>query len=52
MLLPAIFSLIATGTGAQTENPILPGFYPDPSFCRVDNDYYLVNSSLDRKSVV
>lgn len=28
-------------------NPILPGFYPDPSICRVGNDYYLVNSSFD-----
>ena len=27
-------------------NPILAGFYPDPSICRVDNDYYLVNSSF------
>jgi xylan 1,4-beta-xylosidase len=31
---------------AQVKNPILPGFYPDPSICRVDNDYYLVNSSF------
>lgn len=27
-------------------NPILPGFYPDPSICRVDDNYYLVNSSF------
>ena len=27
-------------------NPILTGFYPDPSICRVGNDYYLVNSSF------
>lgn len=27
-------------------NPILPGFYPDPSICRVDDDYYLVTSSF------
>lgn len=27
-------------------NPILPGFYPDPSICRVGEDYYLVNSSF------
>lgn len=27
-------------------NPILPGFYPDPSICRVDEDYYLVNSTF------
>lgn len=28
------------------ENPILKGFYPDPSVCRVGEDYYLVNSSF------
>lgn len=27
-------------------NPIIPGFYPDPSVCRVGEDYYLVNSSF------
>ena len=27
-------------------NPIVPGFHPDPSVCRVDSDYYLVNSSF------
>jgi xylan 1,4-beta-xylosidase len=29
------------------DNPILPGFYPDPSICRVGGDYYLVNSSFE-----
>ena len=28
-------------------NPILSGFYPDPSICRVGDDYYLVNSSFE-----
>jgi alpha-N-arabinofuranosidase len=28
------------------KNPILPGFYPDPSVCRVGRDYYLVTSSF------
>lgn len=28
-------------------NPILPGFHPDPSICRVGDDYYLVNSSCE-----
>jgi len=28
-------------------NPIIPGFYPDPSICRVGEDYYLVNSSFE-----
>ncbi|NUO80254.1 glycoside hydrolase family 43 protein [candidate division KSB1 bacterium] len=27
-------------------NPILAGFYPDPSICRVGSDYYLVTSSF------
>jgi alpha-N-arabinofuranosidase len=27
-------------------NPILPGFHPDPSICRVGDDFYLVNSSF------
>ena len=30
----------------QYLNPILAGFYPDPSFCRVGDTYYLVNSSF------
>lgn len=28
------------------KNPILPGFYPDPSICAVGMDYYIVNSSF------
>lgn len=28
------------------KNPIMPGFYPDPSICAVGEDYYLVNSSF------
>lgn len=28
-------------------NPILEGFYPDPSICRVNEDYYLVTSSFE-----
>lgn len=28
-------------------NPILPGFYPDPSICRVGEDYYMVTSSFE-----
>lgn len=30
----------------QLLNPLLPGCYPDPSICRVGNDYYIVNSSF------
>jgi len=28
-------------------NPIIPGFYPDPSICRAGEDYYLVTSSFE-----
>ena len=28
-------------------NPVLPGFHPDPSVCRVGSDYYVVNSSME-----
>ena len=28
-------------------NPVIPGFYPDPSVCRVGEDFYLVNSSFE-----
>jgi xylan 1,4-beta-xylosidase len=29
------------------KNPVIPGFYPDPSVCRVGEDFYLVNSSFE-----
>ncbi len=28
-------------------NPIIPGFYPDPTICRVGTDYYIVTSSFE-----
>nr|MCU0908226.1 family 43 glycosylhydrolase [Paracoccaceae bacterium] len=28
-------------------NPILPGFNPDPSFCRVGEDYYIATSTFE-----
>ncbi|MCD6334392.1 MAG: glycoside hydrolase family 43 protein [Candidatus Latescibacteria bacterium] len=28
-------------------NPIIPGFYPDPSICRVGDDFYLATSSFE-----
>lgn len=31
----------------KLHNPIIPGFYPDPSICRVGKDYYLVTSSFE-----
>ncbi len=37
---------VAIDNTRQYYNPILAGFYPDPSICRVGDTYYLVNSSF------
>jgi xylan 1,4-beta-xylosidase len=37
---------IAPGAGEYL-NPIIAGFYPDPSICRVGDNYYLVNSAFN-----
>jgi len=31
----------------QLNNPVIPGFHPDPSVCRVGSDFYLVTSSFE-----
>ncbi len=36
----------AAPTGSQFRNPVVAGFYPDPSAIRVDDDFYLVASSF------
>ncbi len=36
----------AAPSATEFRNPILPGYYPDPSVTRVGEDYYLVNSSF------
>ena len=28
-------------------NPILPGSYPDPSICKVGDEFFIVNSSFE-----
>lgn len=35
------------GSVTRYTNPIIPGFYPDPSVCRVGEDYYLVTSTFE-----
>ena len=32
---------------ANVTNPILPGFNPDPSICRVGDDYYIATSTFE-----
>lgn len=41
----AVFRDSAAGPGAY-QNPILTGFYPDPSITRAGDDYYIVNSTF------
>ena len=31
----------------KVKNPILRGFYPDPSIVRVGDDYYIANSTFE-----
>ncbi|WP_320167744.1 glycoside hydrolase family 43 protein [Mangrovibacterium marinum] len=52
-LLPFLFLFLLIGiyancqnTPSTFQNPIIAGYAPDPSICRVDDDYYLVNSSF------
>lgn len=35
----------ATSSAAST--PVIPGFYPDPTICRVGGDYFLATSSFE-----
>ncbi len=34
------------GNTQSFHNPILAGYYPDPSICKAGDDYYIVNSSF------
>ncbi|WP_150307429.1 glycoside hydrolase family 43 protein [Planctomonas psychrotolerans] len=38
----AVDGLVSTGV-----HPIIPGFHPDPTVCRVGDDYYLAHSSFE-----
>lgn len=47
-IIALIFGLVAkVNAQAGFKNPIISGFNPDPSICRVNDDYYLVTSSFE-----
>lgn len=48
IVLLVLFSALVSSVQSQQTytNPILAGFYPDPSICRAGDDYYIVNSSF------
>ena len=35
------------GMSTSATSPVIPGFHPDPTVCRVGDDYYLANSSFE-----
>jgi xylan 1,4-beta-xylosidase len=52
LFLLAIVLVLAVDSRAQSvsfgySNPVIPGFHPDPSVCRVGDDFYLVTSSFE-----
>lgn len=61
LFLSCAASVFAQGSGDSTpyrfspdkdaqvtyNNPIIPGFYSDPSVCRVGDDYYLISSTFE-----
>jgi xylan 1,4-beta-xylosidase len=51
VLILCLFLVLAAGCSMQESrtfnNPVIPGYYPDPSICRVGDDYYMVNSSFE-----
>jgi xylan 1,4-beta-xylosidase len=49
IVLPFLFAVSMVLVQAQTtfKNPILTGMNPDPSICRVGDDYYLITSTFE-----
>lgn len=46
VLLLTVFTTAALAQVTTITNPVLMGFYPDPSVVKVKDDYYLVNSTF------
>jgi len=49
ILIVSLCAIACASIQAQNgyKNPIIPGFNPDPSICRVGDDFYLVTSSFE-----
>lgn len=47
LLLLLLFPFLLTAQPTTFTNPIIPGGHPDPSICRVGDDYYIVNSTFE-----
>ncbi|HEU4901171.1 MAG TPA: glycoside hydrolase family 43 protein, partial [Flavisolibacter sp.] len=46
VFIAAIFVHLFAWSQVSYQNPVIPGFYSDPSVCRVADDYYMVHSSF------
>ncbi|MFT4205391.1 MAG: glycoside hydrolase family 43 protein [Chitinophagaceae bacterium] len=46
ILLVSLFMIGLTSKAQYYHNPVLAGFYPDPSICKAGDDYYIVNSTF------
>lgn len=46
-LLTCFLSFYSNSNAQGYKNPVISGFHPDPSVCRVGDDYYLVTSSFE-----
>ena len=42
-----LFGVTSIYSQSNYRNPVIPGFNPDPSVCRVGEDYYLVTSTFE-----
>lgn len=48
IIISILLFLLPTLKGQETiQNPIIPGFNPDPCIVRVENDYYIVTSTFE-----
>lgn len=45
-IITMLCGFVAAAQNHGYDNPVIKGFNPDPSICRVDDDYYLVTSSF------
>lgn len=45
-LLMALMLSVMPALAQEYRNPVIPGYHPDPSVCRVGDTFYLINSSF------
>ncbi|MBP1133799.1 hypothetical protein JOE31_000031 [Arthrobacter sp. PvP023] len=46
-MIDSALELARPATSPAATTPVIPGFYPDPTICRVGDDYFLATSSFE-----